>query len=91
MPRQNDKNHGRAADTGPCYFTACLRRENQNRNQTERKHAMITREQLMAVLEKAEPYDHRATDWRKLPNGRVMRFVRWGWKLTGKKLTKGAW
>ena len=52
---------------------------------------MITREQLMAVLEKAEPYDHRATDWRKLPNGRVMRFVRWGWKLTGKKLTKGAW
>jgi len=46
---------------------------------------MITREKLMAVLEKAEPYHHKATDWRKMPNGRVVRFVRWGWKAEAKE------
>ncbi len=85
MPTQSDRNHGRAADTGPRYFTALTRRDNQNRKPTEMKNAMITREELMAVLEKAEPYDHRATDWRKLSNGRVVRFVRWGWKAEAKE------
>jgi len=41
---------------------------------------MITREQLMALLDRAEPYHWKATDWRKMPNGHIVRFVKWGWK-----------
>ena len=36
---------------------------------------MITGEQLRKMLENLEPW--RGTDWRKLPNGRIVRFVDW--------------
>jgi len=48
----------------------------------ERSHCMmITRAQLMAVLDASEPWHWKATDWRKLSNGRIVRFVKWGWKM----------
>lgn len=42
---------------------------------------IITKEQMLALLESLEPWHWRATDWRKLSNGRIVRFVKWGWKL----------
>jgi len=36
---------------------------------------MITAEQLRAMLDDLEPW--RGTDWRKLSNGRIVRFVDW--------------
>ena len=36
---------------------------------------MITAEQLRKMLDDAEPW--RGSDWRKLPNGRIVRFVDW--------------
>ena len=41
---------------------------------------MLTQWQLLAVLERLEPWHWRATDLRKLSNGKIVRFVRWGWK-----------
>ena len=40
----------------------------------------ITRKQLYLSLISREPWHPRAADWRKLPNGRIFRFVRWNWK-----------
>ena len=36
---------------------------------------MITAEQLRKMLNDLEPW--RGNDWRKLPNGSVVRFVDW--------------
>ena len=36
---------------------------------------MITAEQLRKMLDDLEPW--RGNDWRKLPNGRIVRFVDW--------------
>lgn len=38
---------------------------------------MITAEQLRKMLDDLEPWHWRATDWRKLSNGRIVRFVDW--------------
>lgn len=35
----------------------------------------ITRKQLYAALERLEPW--RGPDWRKMPNGRVVKYVDW--------------
>lgn len=40
----------------------------------------ITQRQMMAILERRDPYNHRATVWQKLANGRIVRLVNWGWK-----------
>lgn len=48
---------------------------------TEGLKMMLNQFDLLAILERLEPWHWRATDWRKLPNGRIVRFVRWGWKL----------
>ena len=42
---------------------------------------IITRDRLYAALTRLEPWNWRATDWRKLSNGRIVRFVNWGWRL----------
>ena len=42
---------------------------------------MITQQELMAILERLEPWHWKATVWRKLSNGRNVRFVDWSWKL----------
>ena len=36
---------------------------------------IITAKQLRKMLEDVEPW--RGSDWRKLPNGRIVRFVDW--------------
>ena len=36
---------------------------------------MIKAKQLRKMLENLEPW--RESDWRKLPNGRIVRFVDW--------------
>lgn len=41
---------------------------------------MITTEMLRAVLEAREPWHFRATDRRKLSNGKIVRFVNWNWR-----------
>ena len=38
---------------------------------------MIKNEQLRELLEKREPHNPRRTDWRKMPNGRIVRFIDW--------------
>ena len=40
----------------------------------------VSWEALMMVLERREPWNWRATVWRKLPNGRIVRFIDWNWK-----------
>ena len=40
----------------------------------------ITQRQMLALLERREPYSHKATVWRKLSNGKIVRFVDWAWK-----------
>ena len=47
---------------------------------------MLTQQDLLAVLEACEPWHWKATDWRKLSNGRTVRFVNWGWK-SGKTIS----
>ena len=47
---------------------------------------MLTQQDLLAVLEACEPWHWKATDWRKLSNGRIVRIVNWGWK-SGKTLS----
>ena len=42
---------------------------------------MITWQELMAILLRIDPYHLKAIDWRKMPNGRIVRFVKWGWRL----------
>ena len=37
----------------------------------------ITQRQIVAALERLEPWKDRNADWRKLPNGRLARFVDW--------------
>ena len=44
----------------------------------------ITRKQLYLALMRREPWHPRAADWRKLPNGRIFRFVNWNWKQGGR-------
>ena len=39
---------------------------------------MITQKEMLAALERLEPW--KRTDWRKLPNGRIVRFVDWNRK-----------
>ena len=41
---------------------------------------MITQRDLMAILNALQPWHWRATDWRRLSNGRIVRFVKWNWK-----------
>lgn len=41
---------------------------------------MITWRELYAALNRLEPWHPNATDWRKLSNGRIVRFVNWGWR-----------
>ena len=79
MPKQDDiTNHGRAADTGSRYLAAFLGRYNQNRkNHKPKGTKMITQSELLAMLERRVPWHWRMTDWRKLPNGRIARFVDW--------------
>lgn len=36
---------------------------------------MITQMELLAALERLEPW--KRTDYRKLPNGRIVRFIDW--------------
>lgn len=38
---------------------------------------MIKQKELMAALERLEPWRDRNADWRKLPDGRLARFVDW--------------
>lgn len=38
----------------------------------------ITQKQMLHAIERMEPWKWTATDWRKLPNGKVARFVDWG-------------
>ena len=38
---------------------------------------MITPEQLYRALERLDPYRPSVSDWRKLSNGRIVRFVNW--------------
>lgn len=38
---------------------------------------MIKREELKAALERLEPWRDRNAEWRRLPNGRLARFVDW--------------
>lgn len=79
MPKLTDtKNHGRAAVTGASYFR--LHGGETKTEKPKRRNAMITQMELLCVLERLAPWHHRATDWRKLPNGKVARFVDWGWK-----------
>lgn len=37
----------------------------------------ITQRQIVAALERLEPWKDRNADWRKLPDGRLARFVDW--------------
>ena len=46
----------------------------------EGRAMMLTQGQLLAVLERLEPWHWMATVWRKLSNGKIVRFVNWGWK-----------
>ena len=41
---------------------------------------MITTEQLRKILDRLEPWHPKATDLRKLPNGKIVRFINWNWK-----------
>lgn len=45
-----------------------------------RKAMMITTDMLKAVLAAREPWHPRAFYWRKLSNGRIVRFVNWNWR-----------
>lgn len=45
-----------------------------------RKTMMIKWNELYAALTRLEPWSWRATDWRRLSNGRIVRFVNWGWR-----------
>ena len=38
---------------------------------------MIERNEMKAALERLEPWKDRNAEWRKLPNGRLARFVDW--------------
>lgn len=38
---------------------------------------MIKQKELMAALERLEPWKGPNAEWRKLPNGRLERFVDW--------------
>ena len=38
---------------------------------------MITRKELMAVLDRLAPRRWCAMDWRRLADGRLVRFVAW--------------
>ena len=38
----------------------------------------VTQKQLKTALDRIAPRQWRATDWRKLANGFVVRFVNWG-------------
>lgn len=40
----------------------------------------ITQLQMLMILKQCEPWHPFATVWRKLPNGRIVRFVNWNWK-----------
>ena len=40
----------------------------------------IKGELLYAVLMRCWPWHPCATVWRKLPNGKIVRFVNWRWK-----------
>ena len=40
----------------------------------------ITQRQMLALLERQEPWHWKATVWQKLANGRIVRLVNWGWK-----------
>ena len=44
----------------------------------------LTRRQIYAALLRREPWHPKATDWRKLANGRIVRFVKWNWKNKNK-------
>lgn len=37
----------------------------------------ITQDKLKTALDRLAPWHPRATDWRKLSNGRIVRFVDW--------------
>lgn len=41
---------------------------------------IISGELLLIVLRACEPWHWRATIWRKLPNGKIVRFINWNWK-----------
>jgi hypothetical protein len=43
----------------------------------EGERRMIKREELKAALERLEPWRDRNAEWRRLPNGRLARFVDW--------------
>lgn len=55
---------------------------------TEDWAIMITREMLMAALERLEPWHWKATDWRKLSNWRIVRFVKWNWRAEERKCNR---
>ena len=40
----------------------------------------ITQAQMLSLLERREPWHWKATVWRKLSNGKIVRFVDWAWK-----------
>lgn len=44
---------------------------------------MITQKEMKRVLDRMEPWSWRRNDYRKMPSGRIVRFVNWK-KLAGK-------
>lgn len=44
---------------------------------------MIAQWQLLALLQRLAPWHWRRTDWRKMPNGRTLRFVKWNFRMDG--------
>jgi len=38
---------------------------------------MLSQADLLAILNSLMPWHPRRTDWRKLSNGRIVRFVNW--------------
>ena len=40
----------------------------------------ITQRQMLAVLERQEPWHWAATVWQKLTNGKLVKFIDWSWK-----------
>lgn len=47
---------------------------------TEGNAMMLTQSMLLKIFDALEPWSWRASDWRKLSNGRIVRFVNWGWR-----------
>lgn len=45
---------------------------------------MITQQEMKRALDRLEPRSWRGTDYRKMPSGRILRFIDWK-RLSGQK------